>query len=271
MIPANVDKLPGGIADNMSPQDFDPEQLAMGIKIEREHTDDVAIAMEIVMDHLAEIPDYYTRLKVMEDEAKMKNESLIMTAGQLRTMLKEAIEFGDAEQGFLTDEMPEEQVNDMAKRLGLTRSSSIFDDGDPSEEIFWLSGEDFEKVDDELKKHRGSGHSDEDAWQDYKFDLQDRVRQKVWDREDAELATSQEQNYAKAEDALTRLLDRAETSGREYAGDNPGRSNDIDARDLVDSMKYDPDFDIVMKHGDFDSADYLMGALADSAAGGLEG
>jgi len=26
-----------------------------------------------------------------------------------------------------------------------------------------------------------------------------------------------------------------------------------------------------MKHGDFDSADYLMGALADSAAGGLEG
>jgi len=53
--------------------EFDPEQIKMGIEIEKEHTDSEAIAQQIAKDHLAEIPDYYTRLKKMEDEAK-KNE-----------------------------------------------------------------------------------------------------------------------------------------------------------------------------------------------------
>jgi uncharacterized DUF497 family protein len=48
-------------------------QLAHGIKIEREHTKSDAEAREIALDHLDEIPDYYTRLKKMEREAK--NES----------------------------------------------------------------------------------------------------------------------------------------------------------------------------------------------------
>jgi len=49
---------------------FDPEQIKMGLEVEKEHTDSPAIAQQIVKDHLAEIPDYYTRLKKMEDEAK---------------------------------------------------------------------------------------------------------------------------------------------------------------------------------------------------------
>ncbi len=49
---------------------FDPKELAMGIDVEKEHTDNPAIAKEIAKDHLAEIPDYYTRLKKMEDEGK---------------------------------------------------------------------------------------------------------------------------------------------------------------------------------------------------------
>jgi len=45
----------------------------MGINIELEHTDDVAIAMEIAIDHLEEISDYYTQLKKMEEEAGIKD------------------------------------------------------------------------------------------------------------------------------------------------------------------------------------------------------
>lgn len=56
---------------NDSPaSDFDKKQLAMGIKVEREHTDDDDIAEAIAKDHLAEIPDYYTRLAKMEEQAK---------------------------------------------------------------------------------------------------------------------------------------------------------------------------------------------------------
>jgi energy-coupling factor transporter ATP-binding protein EcfA2 len=46
------------------------QQLAMGRQIEREHTDDPAIAEKIARDHLREIPDYYTRLEAMEQGAK---------------------------------------------------------------------------------------------------------------------------------------------------------------------------------------------------------
>ena len=45
------------------------KQLEMGREIEKEHTTDPDIAERIAMDHLAEIPDYYTRLKKMEEEA----------------------------------------------------------------------------------------------------------------------------------------------------------------------------------------------------------
>jgi len=64
------DEIEGGKADDKLPAEFDPEQIAMGIKIEMEHTKDPMIAIEIAMDHLTEIPDYYTRLKQMEDDAK---------------------------------------------------------------------------------------------------------------------------------------------------------------------------------------------------------
>lgn len=46
------------------------EELKKGIKVEMEHTTDKAIAEKIARDHLAEIPDYYTRLAAMEKQAK---------------------------------------------------------------------------------------------------------------------------------------------------------------------------------------------------------
>lgn len=56
---------------NADPDDqFNAEELAMGIKIEMEHTDDPDVAKSIAKDHLMEIKDYYTRLLKMEEEAK---------------------------------------------------------------------------------------------------------------------------------------------------------------------------------------------------------
>lgn len=47
-----------------------PQQLEQGISVEMEHTPDPAVAKKIVLDHLSEIPDYYTRLAKMETEAQ---------------------------------------------------------------------------------------------------------------------------------------------------------------------------------------------------------
>jgi hypothetical protein len=41
-------------------------QLRKGIKVEQEHTGDLAMAKEIALDHLAEFPDYYDRLEKAE-------------------------------------------------------------------------------------------------------------------------------------------------------------------------------------------------------------
>jgi len=49
---------------------FVKHQLEMGIPIEHEHTKDKDLATDIALQHLDEIPDYYTRLKKMESDAK---------------------------------------------------------------------------------------------------------------------------------------------------------------------------------------------------------
>lgn len=43
-------------------------QLDKGIKVEQEHTSNLAIAREIALDHLMEFPDYYDRLEKAELE-----------------------------------------------------------------------------------------------------------------------------------------------------------------------------------------------------------
>jgi hypothetical protein len=43
--------------------DYDPKELAMGIKVEMEHTTDTDVAETIAKQHLAEDPKYYSKLK----------------------------------------------------------------------------------------------------------------------------------------------------------------------------------------------------------------
>lgn len=74
------DEIEGGKADEISAESIAKKhdvslesiksQIEIGKKIEMEHTHKKELAEEIAMDHIAEIPDYYTRLKNMEKEAK---------------------------------------------------------------------------------------------------------------------------------------------------------------------------------------------------------
>jgi hypothetical protein len=62
--------LKGGKADGKSITQYDLKQILLGIKVELEHTSNKMLALEIVMDHLEEISDYYTHLEKMEKEAE---------------------------------------------------------------------------------------------------------------------------------------------------------------------------------------------------------
>jgi len=70
-------KIKGGLSDKLSVEDIAKKhgvevnhiksQLKMGLSVEMEHTDDPKKALEIAMDHMVESPDYYTKLKEMEE------------------------------------------------------------------------------------------------------------------------------------------------------------------------------------------------------------
>lgn len=77
----NEDKMPGGLADNMSCKDVAKsikkpvkavkKAVHMGAKVEREHTKDPDIAKEIARDHVKELgPKYYPALDKMEKNLK---------------------------------------------------------------------------------------------------------------------------------------------------------------------------------------------------------
>jgi len=63
-----LELIPGGLAEGKSPLEFDSEQLAAGMLVELEHTDNIFMAREIAMDHLMEDKNYYIKLRKMENE-----------------------------------------------------------------------------------------------------------------------------------------------------------------------------------------------------------
>jgi hypothetical protein len=52
---------------------YDAKQLKRGIEVEKEHIDNPVVSKMIAKAHLAEIPDYYTRLDKMESDAGIKD------------------------------------------------------------------------------------------------------------------------------------------------------------------------------------------------------
>ena len=68
---------------------YNPKELKMGIEVEAEHTTNPLIAEKIAKDHLAEAPDYYTRLAKMEKEAGIEERKLLelfVQAGEIKSM-----------------------------------------------------------------------------------------------------------------------------------------------------------------------------------------
>jgi len=49
---------------------FDPKQLAIGIEVEKEHTDDASLAKQIAKAHIFEHPSYYKYLTKLEKQMK---------------------------------------------------------------------------------------------------------------------------------------------------------------------------------------------------------
>ena len=105
------DKIKGGLSDKMSKKDIADKfnvsiqkidkQIQMGIKVEMEHVNSKSQAREIAMDHLVEVPDYYTRLAKMEKEAKKKWDIKESRKSNIQKLLREGVEL------HTTDETPE--------------------------------------------------------------------------------------------------------------------------------------------------------------------
>lgn len=70
------DLIPGGKGDRLSPRAVSKRQLLAGIRVEMEHTRDPKVAREIALDHLAETPDYYTKLKQVERHARVRRYAM---------------------------------------------------------------------------------------------------------------------------------------------------------------------------------------------------
>ena len=101
-----MNKIKGGKADKLSVKDIADKfgvsvseiekQLRMGVKVESEHTSSKTTAKEIAMDHLSEMPDYYTRLDKMEKEAlkaAKKKESMSESKDIIKALLRENLGF----------------------------------------------------------------------------------------------------------------------------------------------------------------------------------
>ena len=60
------DKIPGGMADKKPITNYDLGQLLEGIKFERMHSSDSMLALELAMDHLEHMPDWYSHVMIIE-------------------------------------------------------------------------------------------------------------------------------------------------------------------------------------------------------------
>lgn len=97
------DELKGGYADNMDVEDIankhgvdvdqTQKELKKGIEVEYEHTNDEKKSKEIALDHLYEMPDYYTKLLQMEEgqheDLKGGNEEADDSQREIKNKIKE--------------------------------------------------------------------------------------------------------------------------------------------------------------------------------------
>lgn len=99
------DKVKGGLADGKTLDEVAKKhgvlpdrlerQLAMGRKVESEHTSDPDTAEEIALDHLWEDPAYYTKLKKVEESGFKRFEEFVAEKLEYRKALHHMPKLGD--------------------------------------------------------------------------------------------------------------------------------------------------------------------------------
>ena len=57
--------------EGVTEKDVRPKELQMGLEVEKEHTPNASTRREIALDHLTEMPDYYSKLKAMEKKSSV--------------------------------------------------------------------------------------------------------------------------------------------------------------------------------------------------------
>ena len=105
-----------------SPEGVDSVQLTQGIEIEMEHTTDPEEAKKIALDHLAEDPRYYTKLKKMEagacddvqvEEGSGPEEEQYKISPKDLDVLKNAIAAKKLENGYPSEEEMVDQLSQL--------------------------------------------------------------------------------------------------------------------------------------------------------------
>ena len=105
-----------------APAGVDAEQLTMGIKVEMEHTDKPEEAKKIALDHLAEDPKYYTKLKKMEagkcddvqlEEAFGPEEEQYKVSEEDLAVLSKAVKAGKLKNAYPSEEDMIDQLSSL--------------------------------------------------------------------------------------------------------------------------------------------------------------
>lgn len=166
------DQIKGGLADKKKPSDFDASAIKQGIKVEMEHTDNKSIAREISMDHLAEDPNYYKKLKEVEKKDMLEitpdgkqeivegKEPLKKDPKKKKNLkdkwneLKKALDNKSAFMDLAAAQEPEEQPQEEEQDMGAENGDPQDDENtqlDPEEMMDEDSGDDDEiPADDEM-------------------------------------------------------------------------------------------------------------------------
>lgn len=113
-----------------------PVELAMGIKVEMEHTDDPKKAEKIAMDHLKENPSYYSQLKlsgidshqeapkkpVAKKKAKKAKEEFVDKENAMKVVKENQEETNEVELNMFSDEQPNAAVQQAAQFIDMNNT-----------------------------------------------------------------------------------------------------------------------------------------------------
>jgi len=127
----------GNIMENV-----DPKELKSGIEIEKEHTQDVALATKIAMDHLKEDPKYYTKLKAagLEECGDMTAPSAVVVtlAAPVEEPAQTPLKSSGLGKGAATNlkptnlTAPETKVINNKNTVAVTKTPPVISQADPT-------------------------------------------------------------------------------------------------------------------------------------------